>query len=351
MSIAPNRTTLFQSAPNRIWYTRCPVPTTSGIAQHHRWLHENFAKVGVGLDSIRASADQAVRDSHYNHSHPAMFREGGNVPPIWTKASGQDTAVVGITWVDEEQVILVRPDSEIVDLNDLRSRRFGLPRHRTRHVDIARAQDLRGIVSALGLAGLTTDDVELVDILGGEYDLTEQRDRRQDFHSAPVDALLAGQIDAIYAKGAVSSTLIQQFGLRPVVDINANPDPFVRVNAGTPRPITVNRDLAIEHPEIVARYLAVLLKTAEWAADHSAEVVATIAAETGATEDAVRRAYGPELHRQFTPSLSERYVAGLEQQKNFLRDWSFIPADIDFDTWIVREPLLLAADLVGEITL
>ena len=44
--------------PSAIWYTRCPVPTTSGIAQHKRWLQNEFARQGITLDSIRASEDR-----------------------------------------------------------------------------------------------------------------------------------------------------------------------------------------------------------------------------------------------------------------------------------------------------
>jgi sulfonate transport system substrate-binding protein len=57
-----------QNTISELWYTRCPVPTTSGIAQHFRWLHDEFARHGIALKSIRASEDQAVRNSHYDHS-------------------------------------------------------------------------------------------------------------------------------------------------------------------------------------------------------------------------------------------------------------------------------------------
>jgi sulfonate transport system substrate-binding protein len=334
-----------------LWYTRCPVPTTSGIAQHFRWLQDEFGRQGIELKSIRASEDKTVRESHFNHAHPGMFREGGNVPPIWARSEGRNTAVVGITWVDEEQLILVRPDSDIRDLSGLKGRRLGVPQHATRLVDVARAQDLRGLLTALELAGLERDQVQWVDIAGGEYDLREQSGNDARPQRGPARALLAGEIDAIYAKGAVSAGLIDDFGLRSIVDINAQTDPLVRVNAGTPRPITVDRTLALEHPELVARYLAVLLRTAEWAAQHSTEVVEAVAAETGARTQAVKRGFGPELHRHFTPSLSELCLSGLAAQKTFLLKEGFLSADFDFDGWVVREPLDLAQQLVREIEL
>jgi sulfonate transport system substrate-binding protein len=340
-----------QETISELWYTRCPVPTTSGIAQHFRWLHDEFARQGIELKSIRAAGDQAVRNSHFDHSQQNSFREGGNVPPIWTRANGQDTVVVGITWVDEEQVILVRPDSDIQDVATLKGRRLGLPRHATRLVDVGRAQDLRGLLTALRLGGLERGDAQFVEVKDDtEFDLREQGQRPKRRHLV-AEALLSGAVDAIYAKGAVGATLIAEHGLRPIVDINADPDPFVRVNAGTPRPITVDRKLAIEHPELVARYLAVLLSTAQWAEHHPAEVVTAIAAETGAHEQEVRRGFGDTLHRSLEPKLSDLYLTGLAAQKKFLLEEGFLAADFDYDAWIVREPLAIAQHLVKEIKL
>jgi ABC-type nitrate/sulfonate/bicarbonate transport system substrate-binding protein len=327
------------------------VPTTSGIAQHFRWLHDEFARHGIELKSIRASGELTVRNSHYDHTQPNSFREGGNVPPIWARANGQDTVVVGITWVDEEQVILVRPDSDIHEVAALKRRKLGLPRRATRLVDVGRAQDLRGLLTALKLGGLERGDAHFVDVVDdSDFDLREQGERPKRRHLV-AEALLSGAVDAIYAKGAVGATLIAEHGLRPIVDINADADPFVRVNAGTPRPITVDRKLAVERPELVARYLAVLLRTAQWAERHPAEVVTAIAAETGAREQEVRRGFGDTLHRSLEPKLSDLYVAGLAAQKKFLLEEGFLAADFDYDGWIVREPLEIARNLVNEIEL
>ena len=339
---------MIKSIPSELWYTRCPVPTTSGIAQHFRWLHREFDRNGIALESIRASQDRAVRNSHYDHTHPNMFREGGNVPPLWARSHGRDTAVVGITWVDEEQVILVRGDSDIQHISELKGRRLGLPKHDSQIVDIGRAQDLRGLLTALELANIARDDVAFVDLAGGDFDLREQGDRAEPQHLGG-QALLEGTADAIYAKGAVSASLIAEHGFRALLDINANPDPFVRVNAGTPRPITVDRTLASEHPEVVARYLAVLLRTAEWARSNRDDVVLAVASETGKSVEAVRRGFGNKLHLSLTPSLSDQYVKGLELQKDFLLREGFLPRDFDFDTWILREPLLIAQTLKAHV--
>lgn len=333
-----------QNQPSAIWYTRCPVPTTSGLAQHFRWAHQAFEEIGIDLESIRASDDRAVRSSHYDHTHPNMFREGGNVPPIWARGNGRDTVVVGISWIDEEQLILVRDDSDIATLDDLRGRRLGLPKHASRIVDIGRSQDLRGLLTALQLGGIARGEVAFVDLPGEDFDLRENRDGDRNLGHLGANALLAGQADAIYAKGAVGATLVARHGFRAIVDINAQSDPLTRVNAGTPRPVTVNGPLAREHPDLVARYLAVLLRTAEWAASHPEDVISAVAAETGADEAAVRRGFGPDLHRRFAIRLDDLAINGLRRQHDFLSAEGFTQA-FDFDSWIDPRPLELAKAL------
>lgn len=333
-----------------LWYSRCPVPTTSGIAQHYRWLHKAFAEQGITLESVRASSDAGVREAHYNHGHDNMFREGGNVPPIWAKASGQDTVVVGITWVDERQVLLVREDSALKVPADLRGRRLGLPLHQTRNVDIARTAHLRGLLTALKIAGVERDDVTFVDIAGGEFDLREtgQPSAGGD-RAALLNALLEGEVDAIYAKGANSVRLAEQHGLRALLDINTHPDPLVRVNAGTPRPITVNRALVEQAPELVARYLAVLIATAEWASEHPEQAATALAAETDSTPAAIWQGYGDAFHHKLRPALSEQYIQGLAAQKDFLLQEGFLPADFNFAHWIEPGPLLAAQEIAKDL--
>lgn len=335
-----------------IWYTRCPVPTTSGIAQHFKWLHREFAKDGIAFESIRASQDKAVRLSHFDHTHPRSFREGGNVPPLWARGNGRDTVVVGITWVDEEQLILVREDSPIRSVEQLRGARLGLPKRDGQIVDIGRAQDLRGLLTALEIGGIGRDEVTFVDLVSDrDFDLTESRTGEvREVHNLHAQVLLAGEVDAIYAKGAVSATLIERHGFRPILDINAQDDPIRRVNAGTPRPITVSGDLARDNPEIVARYLAVLQQTAAWAKNNPDAVVTALAAETQATEAAVRRGFGPKLHEHFDVTLSPVRLQGLRLQKDFLVAEGFIQ-DFDFDAWIDPAPLKRAAQLLPTVTL
>ncbi|MDB5964565.1 MAG: transporter substrate-binding protein, partial [Polaromonas sp.] len=69
----------------QLWYTRCPVPTASGIAIHKGWINDEFAADGITVSSLRASPDRKVRESHFDHRQINSFRQGGNAPPIWSR--------------------------------------------------------------------------------------------------------------------------------------------------------------------------------------------------------------------------------------------------------------------------
>jgi ABC-type nitrate/sulfonate/bicarbonate transport system substrate-binding protein len=335
---------------SQLWYTRCPVPTASGIALDLGLLHDEFAKSDIPLESIRDSDDPRVNISHFDHSLPGLFREGGNIPAIWARSEGRDTVVVALTWIDEFQAILVRPDSGIRSLSDLKHRTIGLPRQNGQRVDFARAMALRGIDSALALGGLSLDDAELADVTSEQRSFaTSSGVANGRFHELESSALLRGDVDAIYVKGAPGLGTARTHGLRILVNLADQSDPRLRVNNGNPRPVTVDRRTALERPDLVARYLAVLLRAADWARSNPEEVFSIIGKEVGRTPDEAREAYGDNAHHHFGLDLSDVRRRGLASQKDFLHRHGFIARDFDVDAWIDPKPLALARELLPKI--
>lgn len=339
------------STPTQLWYTRCPAPTVSGIAQHQRWLHREFARSGITFESIRASQDRAVRESHFRHSLPGSFREGGNVPPIWARAQGQETRVIGITWVDEEQLVFVHPDNPAQDISQLRGQRLGVIRkEQSDLVDVGRAESLQGLLSALRLNGVARNEVQFIDIAAPEWELREQLGKLESWQSLPVEAVLNHQVDAVFIKGANIIHALQS-GLRPVFNLNRQQDPLQRLSIGTPRPITVDSQTLQEHPELVDRYLAILLHTAQWAASHPQQLAQVVAAETQLDPDTVESVYGTQLAQAFEPKLSPLYRQALALQKDFLLEEGFIAHDFNVEDWIDDAPLIRAHALKADIQL
>lgn len=333
--------------PVDIVFTRCGGATASTVAIQKGWLAEEFDRPGTRLSSLRDNPD--IRESHYDHSVKAMFREGGNIPPIWARAKGADTVVLGITWVDEFASVVVRSDSALRDLSDLKGKRLAVPLYEGISIDFQRGAALHGFASALSLAGLGRNDVNFVDVTIVREGLPGGGGRGgRPNGAAQLEALERGEVDAVFLRQASGVTLARQYGerLRQLVKLTEQPDPLLRVNNGTPRPVTAHRDFLKAHPDLVVRYLAVLLRAGAWAAVNPAEAVRVTAAEDGGISEELARETFPHLAARLTPALTRDYIDGLDAQKNFLRDWGFLAEDFNTRDWIEEGPLEEARALV-----
>lgn len=328
-----------------LWYTRCPVPTGLGIAVQQGWLQDDLASLGTQVQSLREADQQAVRESHFDHSLLNSVRHGGSIPAIWARAQGRDTRVIGLSWADEAQLILTRPDSGIHTVKDLKGRRFGLPDWASAQIDFTRAQALRGLENALKLEGLAVADVELVDYpYGGTY----SDDAKQHLYGAEVSldtsrfsrrnneliGLLRGDIDAIFLKGAHAVHLAHEFGLRVVVDTGSHPDPLIRSNNGTPRTLTVDRHLLENHFDASRTLVDTVLRTEQWAWANPEETRRFLARELNTSEYWVAAAYGDDAHRRLRTTLDSRSIEALQDFTEFLFRWGFIPRRFDVREWI-----------------
>ncbi|MFD4655359.1 ABC transporter substrate-binding protein [Kitasatospora sp. NPDC058444] len=331
-----SRTQNASSLPDTLWFTRCPVPTATGIAADQGRLAREFAADGIAVRSLQDAPPEVAADHHYTHALTGLFREGGNVPALWARSRGEPTRLIGLTWIEERQVVLVRAGSGITEPGQLRGLRLAVPHHDI-GIDFWRAMALAGLRGALGLAGLTLADAELVEVPGAESGGQ---------WSAELAALRDGTVDAVYVKGALAVEAARRIGAEVAVELDAVPDRRARVNNGTPRPITVHQRLLDEHPELVARFLAVLLEAADWAADHPEEVGRILQAETGAGAEGVAGAYAPGSHRTLRLDLSAERLELLALQERFLREQGFLAASVDVQAWADPEPLRAARELL-----
>jgi ABC-type nitrate/sulfonate/bicarbonate transport system substrate-binding protein len=112
--------------------------------------------------------------------------------------------------------------------------------------------------------------------------------------------------------------------------------------------LTVDGDLARHRPEIVARYLATLMRAAHWAADNAEETLTIVSSDVGATPEWVTAAYGPEVHRRLDIDLDARNIVAVGRLKGFLLEQAIIDSDFDLQTWIDPRPLALAGELLRE---
>ncbi|HEY6761593.1 MAG TPA: hypothetical protein VI318_18980, partial [Baekduia sp.] len=201
-----------------------------------------------------------------------------------------------------------------------------------------------GFAGALRPVGLGLSDVVRVDVAP----LADTGGRGASGFAPEVAAVADGRADAAYVKGAPGLEAAARAGLRIGIDLDDLPDRRTRVNNGTPRPITVHAALLEERPRDVARFVAVLLAAADWAAEHPAGVAEILARETHAASEFVPGAYRADYHRSLHLSLDGDRLALLEQQKDFLYANGFLESDVDLDAWVDHTTLAAARDLTLE---
>lgn len=340
---------------SRLWYTRCPAPTPFGITVQNGWLEQEFAADGIDVKALQDADDVKIRRSHYTHTQPWSFRQGGNIPALWARSQGSDTRLIGLSWVDEFQALITLDRQLDASPEALAGRRFGFPLNtRASVVDFHRATALRGFSSLLGALGVQLEDIDLVDMLhtprsledakpADDAPLAEWLDaQRSHEFTRDAEALLRGEADVVFVKGATGLDIANLLNAKILVDIGAQPDRALHANNGTPRPLTVDAQLLRERPDLVERVLARTLDTGEWAHRHASDVAQYVARETRSAEHWVERAYPGGLHRQLTIGLDPQALAALADFKHFLFKWGFIPSDFDFDAWVDPAPLRAA---------
>lgn len=322
-----------------LWFTRCPVPTATGIAADRGWLAAEFASDGLAVRSLQDAGSDVPRDRHFTHALTGLFREGGNVPALWARAGGEPTRLIALTWIEERQAILVRDGDQarVAEPADLTGLRVAVPR-RAIAIDFWRAMALAGFHGALTAAGLGLGDVIPVEVVAepsaGQW-------------LAELQALRDGRVDAVYVKGALAVEAAAEHGAVIGIDLDAFDDPAVRINNGTPRPVTVHQDLLDRHPDLVARFLRVLIEAADWAAAHPGDLARILSAETGAGAAGVAGAYHGPGSSDLRLDLSAHRLDLLARQERFLHSQGFLAAPVDVEAWAAYEPLAAARSLAS----
>jgi ABC-type nitrate/sulfonate/bicarbonate transport system substrate-binding protein len=323
------------------------VPGATGIAVQNGWLEQTFAPRGIAVTSLRHSADRATRESHFTHALENSFRQGGNAPAIYARSEGRDTVLIGLQWTPQYEGVLTLPESNIRKVDDLSGRRLALPRRTNDKIDFWRSIALQGYHNALATAGLTLDDVSLVDLPVSASFVDADPATKEAFgparlvrqHQAELIALLRGEVDALFAYSVWGVALREQIGAVEVINLAHEALPALRINNGQPKTLTVSGALLREHPDLVDDYLATLVRAGIWAAAHPDQARRAIALETGSAEHWLDEGTASDIAERLAISLDPPLIAALAVRKDFLLRHGFIRNDVDIAAWIDPRPL------------
>jgi ABC-type nitrate/sulfonate/bicarbonate transport system substrate-binding protein len=324
--------------PHDVLYTICPVFVASNIALELGILDEEFRRVAAKPRYLRSLPDNAGWLPHFRHSLPNLFRDGGAIPTIWARADLTDTTLIATTFAQSAGQILVRTNSDLHRVADLKGRRIGLTRSQsTEKIDFVRGTAERGIELALSIAGLERDDVDIVILNEAEAKPVAPANRPAEnwgyLHQHVAQDLLAlqdGRVDAIYSSPARSAPLVASGDYKVIEDLDRHPDWTLRVTNG-PYTTAVNTEFAKAHPEIVVAWLRAAIRAGQWInANRSA--AADIFARVTTYRNTAQIASLIQ-HFDFVPSLSPRNLAGLTIQKDFLRSHGYVTNDFAIEAW------------------
>jgi ABC-type nitrate/sulfonate/bicarbonate transport system substrate-binding protein len=340
---------------NIIWYTRCPVPTAAGLARQLHAFEEMF-QGGYEVRNIK-QLGKTQSNTHFKHNLPSSFREGGGSPPVWAYANGADTKLLGIGFVEEKLGIYVRADDPATGMEGLAGRRVALPDWPKLIFNFFHFAAEKAFYSALRVHGMTMRDVKVVevvedqdpaDIVNPDYADTNQRTAKT-FYYNQLQALLNGEVDAIFGKGGEAAVLEREGGdkIRLLYDVRTSPEITDRVNNYTPRLLTGSANLLREDPEAVTKYVQTLVRSAKWAVSHEDQAAELIAREAGFDKQDIGKSFEPHCPTKLMLGTSDWLISMVDVMKSFLFERGYIPRNFDTREWLDPRPLAEACAREG----
>jgi 2'-hydroxybiphenyl-2-sulfinate desulfinase len=335
---------------NEVRFTICPVGNASYIAAKKGWLDEALAPLGVRPVRLQTLSSEHWK-AHFDYSDDALFREGGNIPPLWAKSTGAGVVLIGAAALATKQYIVVKNDSPLVRVEQLAGRRVGIPVRSKALIDFRMADALQGFRIALASRGFLLSSANIVKIV------TEDS-----FHSTPLDegrkglpkefdALENGEIDAVCVKQARVGLALTTGKFRILYDLAENKKQLSPINNIYPEILTVSQRLAEERPDIVAAYVKQVVRAGRWAKTHYGEALKFLAEQIFATETQAAISFDPDFNWHLELNLSEENLNLLEGQKRFLYDNGFIDNDFELSDWTDSRFLKIAVKELSEESL
>lgn len=276
------------------------------LYRNKKLLEDEFSKDGIKIELTTFDGGSAATVAL--GSGGIDFTYIGNNPSLRLAATGADVKLIGLSsWNrSNETQIVVKPDSPIHKIEDLKGRKVAYLSGTVRHSTFAKA---------LKAAGLSLKDVESLN-LGIES-------------SGP--ALARGDVDAVVESTGPVQTLVEKSQARVIFDAGISGSPEWAV----PHLLSVNGEFARKYPNIVTRLLAVDIATARWADANPNETIDIFVKETRSSDNAVRATY-PDGKFFQDPQITEEAVRALQGEEAFMADAGLLKGKVDYATWIDR---------------
>lgn len=326
-------------------YTRCPgVPTISAIAHQLGLIEEELGQeAGIAPEYTSVGFSPKI---DYGHDDRYWIRNAGHAPAVWKRSKGVDCYLVGLAFLEGSYPVLALKSSCIRSVAELKGKRLAVVGRYDGYFDLMVNQQLKIFRTTLGTAGLSLDDVELVEVkqqrsapgtAKGDFFLNAFRER--------LALLVAGEVDAIAATIPPDAGDFPE--LTVLYDTRLHPDSDERVNPSVLRGLVVSGPLLRERRDIVVRVLARLLEAAEWAESNPLGALRLVAQDLGVPPERLAASY-ENVAQGVQLDFDEKRLSALAVQKAFLLEHGLIEHDFDLTEWVDPTPLAEARALFAE---
>jgi sulfonate transport system substrate-binding protein len=270
------------------WATYNPL---SIAIKQKGWMEAEFAKDNIQIRWTQ-SAGSNISLGLLNSSQVDFGSTAGGAAMLGKIAGGTIKSVYAFSR-PEWTALLVKQDSPIKQLADLKGKRIAVARGTDPHIFLMRT--LQG-------AGLSDKDVKIL--------LMQHDNGRQALEAGDVDAWMG--LDPLMAQSELK-------GGTKLLYRNADYNTWGILN--------VREDFAAANPELVKRVLHVYDKARKWALENPAELKALMAQATGMPDDVVGRALERTDFHQGTVGATQQ--ATLVAAGKALQSAGVIAADVD----------------------
>ena len=286
----------------------------SGVARAKGFFEEEFAKDGIrvefpGFKGGGPMVGQALANGQID------FAGNGDMISLIGRSAGIKSRFILPASRMENAYLLVRPDSDIHSVEDLRGRKVAY--FKGNYIQLQ-------VIRILASQGISEKDIRNVNLVG----------------AAATNALLNGNVDAIFAGS--ESLESEDKGLTKIIYSTRGAAPGLTAQAG----LLVREEFAERYPQITERVVKVLVKAARWASDErNRDEVFAIWAKGGRSLATLRADYeGRPLEDRLSPLFDQFILAQYQDTQKLVGELGLLrggPVDITqwFDTHYLEAAL------------
>lgn len=276
------------TAVNLDWATYNPL---SVVIKAKGWMEEEFAKDKIEVKWSQSAGSNLALSALNNKT--IDFGSSAGAAALIARINGGEFKSVYVFSKPEWTALLVRKDSPIKSVADLKDKRVAAARGTDPHVFL---------VLALKANNMTAKDVKLV--------LMQHKDGQAALEGGDVDAW-AG-LDPLMAQSELKAGSKLMF---------RQPD------FNTYGVLNVREEFAAANPDLVSRVLKVYEKARKWAQDNPAELKTAMVAATGLPDDVIGRQLTRTDHSNGAVGAAQRSTILASGQA--LQEAGVIPGDVD----------------------